>query len=231
MLLNPLPQLANEPKEYNLNLPPPEKVRVRRPGQAFVFSEKDLPGYKPRAFAWDEIDEEGNPGQGRSYLYERHKRELKKKENKGRFVPYSRRPIPKQTSVTGTVAREFEAVPVKNDEYFVIENKKAEQMLRPPDRDTAVFDPRKDPSKHHIPLMTMTDRANALKVRYPYTCYALNPANRNRMRRLGNKHRRTIGPLVSTSTCLLINSSICSNSIVFGVYGISKRRSINRKLT
>ncbi|KIW38119.1 uncharacterized protein PV06_10080 [Exophiala oligosperma] len=163
MLLNPLPQLANEPKEYNLNLPPPEKVRVRRPGQAFVFSEKDLPGYKPRAFAWDEIDEEGNPGQGRSYLYERHKRELKKKENKGRFVPYSRRPIPKQTSVTGTVAREFEAVPVKNDEYFVIENKKAEQMLRPPDRDTAVFDPRKDPSKHHIPLMTMTDRANALK--------------------------------------------------------------------
>ncbi|KIW12952.1 hypothetical protein PV08_08139 [Exophiala spinifera] len=163
MLLKPLPQLANEPKEYILNIPPPEKLRVRRPGQAFVFSEKDLPGYKPRAFAWDEIDEEGNPGQGRSYLYERHKRELKKKENKGRFIPYARRPIPKQTAVTGNVAREFEAIPVKNDEYFIIENKKAEQMLRPPERETAVFDPKKDPSKHHIPLMTMTDRANALR--------------------------------------------------------------------
>lgn len=231
MLLKPLPQLANEPKEYNLNPPPPEKLRVRRPGQAFVFSEKDLPGYKPRSFAWDEIDEEGNPGQGRSYLYERHKRELKKKENKGRFVPYSRRPIPKQTAVTGTVAREFEALPVKNEEYLILENKKAEQMLRPPERDTAVFDPKKDPSKHHIPLMTMTDRANALKVGLPYIPFPLFLANGTRMRRRESKHKRTIVLLVSKNMCLLINSLNCSNSIVSGVCGISKRRLTNRRHT
>jgi transcription initiation factor TFIIF subunit beta len=163
MLLKPRPEFANEPKEYNLHRPPTEKLRVRRPGQAFVFSEKDLAGYKPRAFAWDDIDEEGNPGQGRSFLYERHKREVKKKENKGRFVPYSRRPIPKQTAIAGTVAREFEAVPVKNEEYLVLENNKASQMLKPPERDTAVFDPKRDPSRQHVPLMSMSDRANAIK--------------------------------------------------------------------
>ncbi len=165
MLLKSIPEFANEPKEYNLYRPPTERLRVRRPGQAFVFSEKDLPGYKPRAFAWDDIDEEGNPGQGRSFLYERHKRELKKKENKGRFVPYARRPIPKQTAIAGTVAREFEAVPVKNEEYFVLENKQASQMLKPPERETAVFDPKRDPSRQHVPLMSMSDRANAIKVK------------------------------------------------------------------
>jgi hypothetical protein len=165
MLLKPRPEFANEPKEYNLHRPPIEKLRVRRPDQAFVFSEKDLPGYKPRAFAWDDIDEEGNPGQGRSFLYERHKREVKKKENKGRFVPYARRPIPKQTAIAGTVAREFEAVPVRNEEYLELENKKASQMLKPPERDTAVFDPKRDPSRQHVPLMSMSDRASAIKVK------------------------------------------------------------------
>ncbi|EHY55964.1 hypothetical protein HRR83_006654 [Exophiala dermatitidis] len=164
MKLNALPALANEPKEYNLFPPPIEKMRARRPGQAMVFSEKDLPGYKPRAFGWDEIDEEGNPGQGRSFLYERHKREIKKKENKGRYTPYTRRPIPKQTAIVGTVAKEVEATPVKNDEYFELENKRAAEMLKPPERDTAVFATGdEDPSKKHTPFMTMTDKANVLK--------------------------------------------------------------------
>lgn len=130
-----------------------------------VFSEKDLPGYKPRTFAWDDLDEEGNPGQGRSFLYERHKREQKKKENKGRFTPYARRPIPKQTTIAGTIAKEFEAVPVKNDEYLALENKQAAEMLRLPEREQAIFATGdEDPSRKHMPFMSMTDKANALKV-------------------------------------------------------------------
>ncbi|KEF56090.1 uncharacterized protein A1O9_07671 [Exophiala aquamarina CBS 119918] len=164
LLLNKLPQFENEPKEYNLSLPPIEKVRSRRPGQAMVFSEKDLPGYKARTFTWDDLDEDGNPGQGRSYLYENHKRQIKKKENKGRYTPYARRPIPKQTAITGTVAKEFEAVPVKNDEYFVLENKQAAELLKIPSREQAIFATGdQDPSRKHLPFMTQTDKANALK--------------------------------------------------------------------
>jgi hypothetical protein len=130
MLNNSIPAFANEPKEYNLFPATHEKKRSRRPGSALIFSEKDLPGYKPKIFSWDEVDEDGNPGQARSYLYERHKREEKKKENKGRFVPYTRKPIPKQTSITGTVSREFEALPVKNEEFWRLENQLASEMLR-----------------------------------------------------------------------------------------------------
>ncbi|KAK4943877.1 hypothetical protein LTR10_016593 [Elasticomyces elasticus] len=164
LMLKPIAPFENQPKEYNLLPPPNEKLRARRPGSAFVFSEKDLPGYKPRTFAWDDMDEEGTPGQKRSFLYERHKRELKKKENKGRFVPYAKRPIPKQTAITGTVGKEFEAVPVKNEEYFVLENKQAEEMLKPPEREQAIFvSGEHDPSRKHIPFMTMSDKANVLK--------------------------------------------------------------------
>jgi hypothetical protein len=130
MLNTGIPAFATEPKEYNLFPATREKLRSRRPGSALIFSEKDLPGYKPKVFSWDEVDEDGNPGQARSYLYERHKREEKKKANKGRFVPYTRKPIPKQTAITGTVSREFEALPVKNDEYYRLENKLAADMLR-----------------------------------------------------------------------------------------------------
>lgn len=165
-MLKPLAMFANEPKEYNLLPPPLEKAKARRPGQAMVFSEKDLPGYKPRTFAWDDVDEDGNPGQGRSFLYERHKREVKKKENKGRFTPYTRRPIPKQTAIAGTIAKEFEAVPVKNDEYFVLENKQAAELLKIPEREQAIFatGDDQDPSRKHMPFMSMSDKANVLKV-------------------------------------------------------------------
>ena len=139
LILYPTPAFENEPREYNLFAAPPEKQRSRRPGQAFVFSERDLPGYKPKAFSWDDVDEDGNPGQGRSFLYERHRREQKKKENKGRFIPYARRPIPKQTAIAGTVAREFEAVPVKNDEFFALEKKRTAQMLKVREQEEALF--------------------------------------------------------------------------------------------
>ena len=165
LLLNKMPQFEDLPKEYVLGKPPAEKQRSRRSGQAMIFSEKDTPGYKARPFQWDNIGEDGMPGQQRSYLFENHKRDVKRKENKGRYTPYARRTIPKQTAVAGTIVNEFEAVPIKNEEYFVLENKRAEALLKMPEKEQAVFATGdQDPSKVHVPFMSSIDKANALKV-------------------------------------------------------------------
>jgi hypothetical protein len=233
LLLNKLPQFENEPKEYNLSLPPVEKVRSRRPGQAMVFSEKDLAGYKARTFTWDDLDEDGNPGQGRSYLYENHKRQIKKKENKGRYTPYARRPIPKQTAIAGTVAKEFEAIPVKNDEYFVLENKQAAELLKIPNREQAIFATGdQDPSRKHLPFMTQTDKANALKVINPTNSSLLLLTNVTiRMHRPGDKHRKRHGQRAWRSTCSSTNCWSCSGSTASGVSAISRQKSTNRRRT
>jgi hypothetical protein len=183
-----------------------------------IFSEKDLPGYKPRSFAWDDLDEDGNPAQGRSYLYERHKRDIKKKENKGRFTPYARRPIPKQTSITGTVTKEFDAVPVKNDEYFYLENKHTAEILKIPDREEAIFATgAEDPSKKHVPFMTMADKANVIKVRRLMFRRMHNMTNANRMPKHDDKHRKTTATLVWTRAHLSIISWAYSDNIAYGV--------------
>lgn len=132
-----------------------------------IFSEKDLPGYKPRNIgAPGKVDSDGLPFQGRSNLYDSHKRELRKKENKGRFVPYARRPIPKQTAITGTVTKEYELTAVKNDEYYAIEANRAAEMLKVAEKDTSVFATGdEDPSKKHIPFMSSADKASAMRVR------------------------------------------------------------------
>jgi hypothetical protein len=170
-MLYPNAALENEPREYNLFAAPAEKQRARKPGQALVFSEKDLPGYKPKTFAWDDVDEEGNPGQGRSFLYERHRRDQKKKENKGRFVPYTRRPIPKQTAIAGTVAREFEAVPVKNDEFFALEQRRTAQLLKVREQEEALFKTGDDdPEKRNRNIyMGRSEAQAAAKVRALYS--------------------------------------------------------------
>lgn len=132
-----------------------------------IFSEKDLPGYKPRNIGVPgKVDSDGLPFQGRSNLYDSHKRELRKKENKGRFVPYARRPIPKQTAITGTVTKEYELTAVKNDEYYAIEANRAAEMLKVAEKDTSVFATGdEDPSKKHIPFMSSADKASAMRVR------------------------------------------------------------------
>jgi len=216
-----------------LFVPPPEKLRSKRPGQALVFSEKDLPGYKPRTFAWDDIGEDGNPGQGRSFLYERHKREQKKKENKGRFVPYARRPIPKQTAVAGTIAREFVAVPVKNNEYFVLENKQAAEMLKVPEREQAIFAVgADDPARRHQPIMTTSERANANKVRQPELNYMFNMANFFfRPPRLDDMHKRKTATFVSRNMSSSTNSWNYFASTEYGVSVTSRVKLTNLILT
>jgi TFIIF, beta subunit N-terminus len=121
--LRQLDSFRGHPKEYTLKPTSKERLRSKHPGQALVFSEQHLPGFKPKPFSWENVDEDGNVGQGRSQLYEKNKRDQKQKENNGRFQPYAKKPIPKKTALAGTVVRELEAVIVKNNEYYGIEDK------------------------------------------------------------------------------------------------------------
>lgn len=166
--LNALPQFRTQPKEYILKQPPPEKIKLKRPGSAFVFSEKDLPGYQPKKFSWDVIDEDGNPGQGRSHLYERHKREVKRKEQKnsgGKFTPYAGRPIPKQTIIDGVISREYDFVPVRNEEFFKLEGKNTLDMLKLPDKNQVpILRGKEDPSRRHQIVATNDQRRKDAKV-------------------------------------------------------------------
>lgn len=118
------PQLQSHPKEYKL-LP-----RDKRAGQAFVFSQKDATS----TF---------NDGEhGRSYLYERNKRDRQRKENKEqgkKFEPYARKPVAKQTAIAGIVEKALECVPVKNAEFYVLEAEETKSKLKIPERPQAIF--------------------------------------------------------------------------------------------
>ena len=113
-----------------------DKSRPKKVGSALVFSEKDLPGYKRKSFT---LRDPNDDSQGRSFLYEKNKREIKKRENKKRFEPYARRPIPKQTAITGFVSAEYECTPVQNDEYWALEKQKTETMLKIKERPATSF--------------------------------------------------------------------------------------------
>lgn len=65
-----------------------------RSANTYVFSEKDMPGYKRREYGrGPQSDDEGEV-RGRSYLYEKQKREARKKEARRRNEPYVRKTIP-----------------------------------------------------------------------------------------------------------------------------------------
>jgi transcription initiation factor TFIIF subunit beta len=149
--LNRLHQLEDQHKEFDLRRPPPEKIRSKRPGQALIFSEKDLPGYKSKSFVYD-MDDEENAGQGRSKLYDDAKRKAKRKEKKESnegFQPYRRKAIPKKTALAGVVTKEFDAVPVRNAEYNVVEQRKLAKLLatQRPKLDTQILSPDMDPTR------------------------------------------------------------------------------------
>lgn len=115
----------------------------------------------------NEMDGDGNPLQGRSYLYEKARREAKRKESKGRFEPYSRRPIPKQTAIAGVVTREFDCTPVKNEEYAALEIVQAEKMLKVPAKEGVSFTNLKPANYNASAGMSMSDKAALNKVSHP----------------------------------------------------------------
>lgn len=95
-MLHDIDQTKGVPKEYNLfSLSLQSNNSAERIPNTFVFTEKDLPGYRAPQNA---LFSEEFQGQGRSHLYEEAKRDAKKKENHAkRWSPYIRKAIPSKT--------------------------------------------------------------------------------------------------------------------------------------
>ncbi|KAL1993262.1 hypothetical protein VTN49DRAFT_3211 [Thermomyces lanuginosus] len=117
------PDNKNIPKDYILRR---QNVNANNSSftvqNSFIFSEKDLPGYKNRV---DVLF-----GESRSMLYESMKREARKQSYKKKWEPYMRKTIPKQTALVGKVADEFNCIPVENEEYHRISEARALEALK-----------------------------------------------------------------------------------------------------
>ncbi|PYI03863.1 transcription initiation factor IIF, beta subunit [Aspergillus sclerotiicarbonarius CBS 121057] len=96
----------------------------------YLFTERDIPGHENRMVVF---------GEARSALYESMKREMKKKERKKKWEPYVRKTVPKQTALVGSVGEEFNCLPVENEEFRLLSEKKALEALKPK-RETVFID-------------------------------------------------------------------------------------------
>ncbi|WEW59321.1 transcription initiation factor IIF, beta subunit [Emydomyces testavorans] len=126
--LHDVPQNEGVPKDYNLKR---QNINADRSAytvqNTFIFTEKDLPGYKDRLHV---LFDESQP-HGRSYVYEQMKRDSRKKTNKKKWEPYMRKTIPKQTAIAARVHDEFNCLPVENEEYQRLAEKRALEALKP----------------------------------------------------------------------------------------------------
>ena len=163
--LHDTPTFKPVEKEYVLRKQIGPAQRSKKPGQVLLFSEKNKPGYKQRQNVWDMIDEDGNPGQGRSMLFEAGLKDEKKKANKGKFVPYQRRPIPKITALTGTVTHEFDAQPIDNPEHRDLDTKRTMDAFKERERDTIEIKDNIDQIRHLGSAISAAERAQINKVR------------------------------------------------------------------
>ncbi|KAI9812099.1 MAG: hypothetical protein M1832_000610 [Thelocarpon impressellum] len=132
MLLSPSVEVNRGlPKEYNVQLTNPDSTNT------YIFTEKDLPGYKGRGrgqmgmggrggFAKGPQPQggpkPGDKGMGRGQpRWERGRR----------GQPYYKKAIPKQTALTGVVKHEMTCVPVNVDEETRYLEQKARKSTKP----------------------------------------------------------------------------------------------------
>jgi len=104
----------------------------------YVFTEKDMPGYENKLETGVKA---GDPAMPARFLYQNKQREQKtnedspgasdKKSWKGRYQPYVRKAIPKQTALVGTAKHECAVLPVYNEEYRNFQAKRTKQQDAP----------------------------------------------------------------------------------------------------
>jgi len=126
--LDDLPQAEGIQKEYILrrqNVNPDQTPFAVQ--NTFLFTEKDLPGHRDRGH----LLFNQNQTHGRSYLYEQTKRDAKKRANRKKWEPYTRKTIPKHTAIAGRVRDEFNCLPVENAEYQRISEARAREAFKP----------------------------------------------------------------------------------------------------
>lgn len=220
LMLNNSEIFLDVEKEFILKKPPTAQ-KPKQPGSVLMFSEKNKPGYKQRANVWDQIDEDGNPGQGRSQLYEQALRDEKKKENKGKFIPYVRRPIPKITAIAGTVHQEFEAVPVKNEEFNRLDSTRTRMMLMKKEQDNIEIKTNVNPLSQIASVLSAAERQDINKVRPHQALILFRLTTISSKHREGNKKRRRTVLLVLTRPYWWVNFSSCSANTNTGVCAIS----------
>lgn len=112
MLLAPdFAKRKNISQEYNLHITNPDSINT------FVFSEKDLPGFKFQQKEW--MLEESPLS-----------RSNRVKKNKGRASNFQKT-IPKQTALVGQVCTELSCLPVENAEYQRIMEERTRLAFQP----------------------------------------------------------------------------------------------------
>jgi transcription initiation factor TFIIF subunit beta len=109
-------------KQYDMTIGPPQG-----PKNTFIFSEKDLEGYKPRQPGRNMVASNQDPLKG---VDTKNGGPVKVEKPKSRF-----RTIPKKTAVLGSISREFTCYPRENEEFRRIQAKK-EQIEK--DKSTAL---------------------------------------------------------------------------------------------
>ncbi|RMZ89315.1 hypothetical protein DV736_g3453, partial [Chaetothyriales sp. CBS 134916] len=147
LLLNAnIPQFSMQHKEYNLFETPAAERRVKHKGGTLIFSEQDVAGYQPRRFNFNDVDDQGNPMQANSKLFEKWKRSQNNKKRRAEkdagaedMPQPRRRKIPKKTAIQGVIGREFDVKPVKNADYLAVEAAQAGSMLHQKKKQEAVL--------------------------------------------------------------------------------------------
>ncbi|OJJ84672.1 transcription factor IIF subunit TFG2 [Aspergillus glaucus CBS 516.65] len=118
------------PKDYTLQRQTMLAGATHSTQNTYVFTEKDIPGVENRLATF---------GETRSALYEAMKREARKKDLKKKWEPYVRKTVPKRTGLVGSVGEEFNTLPVENEEFRMISERKALEALKPK-RETVFID-------------------------------------------------------------------------------------------
>lgn len=152
--------LKDTESEFLLEAPTRHSRRIKYPGSVFMFSEKNMPGYKPRGNVWDEA--ENSDDQGRSLLYEDSIRAEKRKENRGKFVPQKRKTIPKITALAGCAVGEYDLRPARNAEHRRRDEQRTRRQLLGA-KDSGLAISRHDPKTQHATLLSASERANITK--------------------------------------------------------------------
>ncbi|KAJ5222878.1 uncharacterized protein N7469_009118 [Penicillium citrinum] len=121
--LHDRPDNREIPKDYTLQQQTVTSTNASHMTQnTYVFTEKDIPGAENRMATF---------GETRSALYEAMKRDARRREQGKRWEPYVRKTVPKHTALVGQASQEFNCLPVENEEFRMISEKRALEALKP----------------------------------------------------------------------------------------------------
>ncbi|KAK3366919.1 transcription initiation factor IIF, beta subunit-domain-containing protein [Lasiosphaeria ovina] len=127
LLRSDLAQHQSIPKEYNMD------ITNHEVNNTFIFSEQDLPSYAVKNKEKAAAIAQGIPAHLLRQQQQKMAEPQPPQERGKRFVPYTRRAIPKKTAITGTVKHEVACVPEQNietDVYMSSISKEADNAAR-----------------------------------------------------------------------------------------------------